>query len=485
LASKPNDPAANLAVGQFDCFVKAEWDRGLPLLALGSDAELRALAEKELAGVSDAGAQVELGDGWWALSETEAGLARDHLREHAAKWYERAQPSLEGLAKAKVEKRLKEVEALASQGLPARGATNSLGMRFVAIPPGTFTMGSSADEAGRFDNETQHKVTLTKSFLMATTHVTRGQFTAFVRDSGYQTDAEKDGWSWEYDGTGAPKTNGASWRNPGFDQRDDHPVVQVSWNDATAFCDWLSRKERKHYRLPTEAEWEYAARGGTQTAFPWGNNPDDGRGWANSGDQTANQRFPNIVPFNWTDGYVFTSPVGKFKPNGFGLYDMIGNAFEWCSDWLGDYPDSDATDPRGPDNGEARVLRGGSWCAGPRARCAIRIGVPPIYRASDLGFRVVLDADRVNQSPANRIAVSKNKLVIIRAVFGDLPGGAQADVTATVAAAVSDNRLRIDASRGNFGDPAYGHLKRLWVDYTLGGVRNSKSVSEDETLVIP
>jgi formylglycine-generating enzyme required for sulfatase activity len=283
-------------------------------------------------------------------------------------------------------------------------------MKLAYIPASTFIMGSPASEAGRDDDETQHKVTLTKAFLMGTTHVTRGQFAAFVKDTGYKTDAQKDAWALVCNGATFAKVDGASWLKPGFDQGDDHPVVEVSWNDATAFCVWISKKEGKHYRLPTEAEWEYTCRAGTQTAYPWGDNPDDGKGWANCADQTLKQKFPKFpfVAFNWTDGFVFTSPVGTFKPNAFGLYDMIGNADEWCADWYGKYLPGDATDPQGPSaeaaprinipllnyNGPARVLRGGSWVSNPLScRSGNRDNSSLGSRVNLFGFRAALDFD--------------------------------------------------------------------------------------------
>jgi formylglycine-generating enzyme required for sulfatase activity len=271
---------------------------------------------------------------------------------------------------------------------------NSLDMTLAYIPAGDFLMGSPASEVGRFDSETQHRVTLTKHFLMATTHVTRGQFAAFVNDSGYQTDAEKEGHAFTFHGTEFTDTKGASWRNPGFDQGDDHPVVEVSWNDAKAFCDWLSKKEGMKYRLPTEAEWEYACRAGSKTAYPWGDKAEDGKGWANCADLTTKEKFPTLATFNWSDGFAFTSPVGIYNANDWGLYDMVGNAAEWCSDWYGAYPAGDATDPQGTNNGLARVVRGGSWFSGPRTcRCANRTSRAPDYRGVSFGFRVVLDSD--------------------------------------------------------------------------------------------
>jgi formylglycine-generating enzyme required for sulfatase activity len=166
-----------------------------------------------------------------------------------------------------------------------------------------------------------------------------------------------------------------TWRWPGFDQTDDHPVVNVSWNDATAFCDWLSRQEGQEYRLPTEAEWEYACRAGTTTRFSFGDD-DTALGesaWysANSGNQTH--------------------PVGEKRPNAFGLYDMHGNIWEWCSDWYSAdyYRRSPADDPRGSEAAEDRVFRGGSWGVEPRlARTAYRGRGAPEYRCHFLGFRL-------------------------------------------------------------------------------------------------
>ena len=281
--------------------------------------------------------------------------------------------------------------------------TNSIGMKFVEIKPGSFLMGSPASQPGRDANETQHKVTLTKAFFMGTTHVARKHFAAFVEETGYRTDAEKEGFGRAMTATAAwSNAVGASWRNPGFDQDDDHPVVQISWNDATAFSQWLSKKEGRRYRLPTEAQWEYAARAGTQTAYWWGDNPDNGVGCANLADRTAAQTVPprqQVSPdgriFNWSDGYTYTSPVGKFKPNAWGLYDMLGNAWEWCGDTYGPYPAGDSIDPTGPGNWQIKVLRGGSWWGDPRKRCASRLDRAANWRAGDFGFRLAMDADSV------------------------------------------------------------------------------------------
>ena len=156
---------------------------------------------------------------------------------------------------------------------------------------------------------------------------------------------------------GWERRSGGSWRDPGFEQTGDHPVVNVSWNDTGAFAQWLSRKESRHYRLPSEAEWDYACRAGTQTAYPWGNRPDAGGGFANAADRTFKCRFPAVPAFTWDDGFVYTAPVGSFKPNSWGLYDMIGNALEWSSDYYDAYPAGEEVDPKGPSQGDQDASR--------------------------------------------------------------------------------------------------------------------------------
>jgi formylglycine-generating enzyme required for sulfatase activity len=147
--------------------------------------------------------------------------------------------------------------------------------------------------------------------------------------------------------------------------------------------------------LPTEAQWEYACRAGTTTAYPWGDNPDDGNGWANCADQSLNNKLLNISAgsafFSWDDGFVFTSPVGSFKANAFGLYDMTGNAWQWCQDWYGDYEKAAVTDPTGVDAGIFRVMRGGSWNVSPMiCRSACRYWNDPGNEFDNGGFRVAV-----------------------------------------------------------------------------------------------
>jgi formylglycine-generating enzyme len=274
---------------------------------------------------------------------------------------------------------------------------NSIGMTFVRIDPGKFMMGTPENEPGRYPNEALHEVRITRGYLLGAYEVTRGQFRVFVNDTGFKTDAEKRGFALLWTGKVWEKRRGGSWRNVGFEQTDDHPVVSMSWNDAVAFIRWLSRKERRLYRLPTEAEWEYACRAGTRTAYPWGDNPDAGGGFANAADQSARRQFPKFVTaFKWDDGFVYTAPVGEFKPNPWGLYDMIGNALEWCSDYYGPFAFGETLDPKGPPQGDqsgSRVLRGGSWTNRPLdIRTGFRHWHAADYQCNVIGFRLALNS---------------------------------------------------------------------------------------------
>jgi formylglycine-generating enzyme required for sulfatase activity len=179
----------------------------------------------------------------------------------------------------------------------------------------------------------------------------------------------------------------------GYVQTDKHPVVCVSWNDAVAFCKWLSGKEGKTYRLPTEAEWEYACRAGTKTRYFSGDDPRTLADVANTADAAAKGKLELHFALKASDGYAFTAPVGQLKPNAFGLYDMQGNAWQWCADWYGKnyYGKSPLDTPRGPDYGDRRVVRGGTWCYWPNdARSAKRAGNSPNDRLDITGFRVAL-----------------------------------------------------------------------------------------------
>ncbi|MCE9531688.1 MAG: formylglycine-generating enzyme family protein [Planctomycetes bacterium] len=269
------------------------------------------------------------------------------------------------------------------QAAPESGGSikNSVGMKLVYIPPGKFLMGSAENEPGRESQEVQHAVEITKGFYLGKHEVTVGQFKQFVMDTNYQTDGERDG-------KGAYGINEAgkieemhakfTWKSPGFEQTDDHPVVDVSWNDAKAFSKWLSEKEEKTYRLPTEAEWEYACRAGTKTAYAHGEAPEGLATMGNGADATARAKYPGwSIGIKAKDGYTFTAPVGQFKANAFGLHDMHGNVWEWCEDWYepNSYPKENQIDPTGPTTGKAKVQRGGGWSSdAKRLRSAARVG---------------------------------------------------------------------------------------------------------------
>jgi formylglycine-generating enzyme required for sulfatase activity len=232
----------------------------------------------------------------------------------------------------------------------AKTFTNSLGMNFVRIDPGEFLMGSPATEKGHQNDETQHRVRITKPFMLCISPVTQKQWKAMMGN------------------------------NPSHFKADDAPVEWVSWNDAVAFCRALNAQEGdRGYRLPTEAQWEYACRAGTTTQYYTGGGEQalDEAGWYTD---------------NSNGG---TYPVCKKTPNAWGLYDMHGNVREWCSDYYGPYPAGNAIDPPGRDEGDAdssRVARGGSWDDGPlHCRAACRFRLAPVKQQHNIGFRVCLD----------------------------------------------------------------------------------------------
>ena len=299
--------------------------------------------------------------------------------------------------------------------------TNSLGMRMIPIKPGEYVRGSIKGDhlrqnhpfttggVGSHDSRPRHRVKLTRPFDIATTEVTVGQFRKFVEATGYRTSAESSGRGGlaflpDVEDDGVERFDNrpdCTWRNPGFPQTDDHPVVCVSWNDAVAFCQWLSKKENANYRLPTEAEWEYAARAGATTSYLGGYSASTIYAYGNVADATLErthrgltlrQRIADLEDGKG-DGFVYTAPVGQLKPNKWGLFDTHGNVWEWCSDkydaehyreLTGAHINHDdpstlplITDPRGPADspnhkyGDWRVTRGGAWITGPlSSRCA-------------------------------------------------------------------------------------------------------------------
>lgn len=295
-----------------------------------------------------------------------------------------------------------------------REITDSIGLKMMLIPAGEFMMGgqeSAEDLVKAFaaykrkpdffaDEYPRHHVRITKPFYLGKYEVTVGQYRQFVNETGYKTEAQRDGkggWGYNADtGMCEGRDIKYNWLNPGYPQTDEHPIVDVTWNDAMAFCDWLSRKEGKTYRLPTEAEWEFACRAGTATRYNNGDDPDALPKVANVIDGKGRTTFPHVQELELLKGDQarFTTPVGSFTPNAFGLYDMHGNAWEWCSDWHGDdyYAQSPEDDPAGPDSGCVRVRRGGGWNSFPLwARASFRNWNTPGSRCVNLGFRVAAD----------------------------------------------------------------------------------------------
>jgi formylglycine-generating enzyme required for sulfatase activity len=227
-------------------------------------------------------------------------------------------------------------------------------------------------------------------FSIARYEVTVREFRAFVEETGYRTDAEsQDGCHGWTRGGELEKRKEWNWRNPNFLQSENDPVVCVSWNDSQAYIKWLNEKEGSNYRLPTEAEWEYAARSrGKEHQYSWGNERPSG----NIADETAKKELPGLEIWNgYNDGYPYTSPVGSFRPNELGIYDMSGNAYEWLEDWQGDdyYANSPKKNPTGPDTGKYKIIRGGAWDLLPeRARTTHRYWNIPGGRAVCIGFRL-------------------------------------------------------------------------------------------------
>ncbi len=282
-------------------------------------------------------------------------------------------------------------------GVMRKTLTNLLGMKLILIPAGEFLMGSEAsDKEAADDEKPKHKVRITRPFYLGSTEVTVGQFRRFAESERYRTEAERDkrgGFGWNEKEAKFSQGYNYNWRSPGFAQDDDHPVVNVTWNDSVAFCQWLGKQEGQTYRLPTEAEWEYSCRAGTTSRYWFGDEPEWLAVQGNVADGSAKKKFPDWMTINATDEFVFTAPVGRFRPNPFGLFDVHGNVGEWCSDLYQKdyYAHSPEADPLGPIEAMSRVTRGGSWGDHPRYLCrsAVRNGHAPSNRGSGMGFRVV------------------------------------------------------------------------------------------------
>ncbi len=357
-------------------FTATTWSAWLSVLALVVGVAVGAMGYRMVAPLSgpspqptnDQSSRVSELEGQVAGKQAELALKESELTSQKAsheveltnrdKSFSELKKGLEGQV-SKLEDELKKLSAAGAAGavgaVGGRAITNTIRMKLVRIEAGKFVMGSPASEAERSDDETQHEVKLTKAFYLGETEVTQGQWKAMM-------------------GTDPSRFKG-----------DDLPVESVSWDDAVAFCAALSRKEGKSYRLPTEAEWEYACRAGTTTPF-----------------HTGATISPNLANYDGNDVYgggakgeyrQKTTPVRTFVGNAWGLYDMHGNVWEWCSDRYGAYPGNAVDDPTGPLQGERRVLRGGSWYYYPRfCRSAYRCWFAPDYRNNSVGFRVALDS---------------------------------------------------------------------------------------------
>lgn len=280
------------------------------------------------------------------------------------------------------------------------------GVEQVVVPAGEFVMGDSSGDRNPGDGEVPRHAVRLESFSIDATSVTNADWARFVADTGYRSEAEEFGFSAVFHlavaapdedvmgrASGTPwwvGVRGADWAHPGGRLSDleglgDHPVVHVSWNDAVAYCAWARR------RLPTEAEWEYASRGGMADAkYPWGDQEVDEGGWRANIFQGT---FPGVNTVE--DGFATTAPVRSFSPNGYGLWQTVGNVWEWCADWFSSdyYRQSPPENPTGPASGQVRVLRGGSYLCHTsycnRYRNSARSQNTPDSSMGNAGFRTV------------------------------------------------------------------------------------------------
>lgn len=320
-------------------------------------------------------------------------------------------------------------QPVASQG---QKITNSLGMEFVYIAPGTFMMGSPSNESGRLNYEKQHRVTLTKGFYMQTTEVSQGQWKAVMGG------------------------NLSEFKSCG----DECPVEQVSWNDVQQFIRKLNQREGSGtYRLPTEAEWEYAARAGSDAAF------------ANGGISELKCGFDsNLDAMGWYCGNSNskTHPVARKQANSWGLYDMHGNVYEWCQDWYGDYPSNSVTNPTGPSGGSYRVRRGGSWDDSAKdCRSAFRYRLSPGNRSYLLGFRLVRAIDLADKKVSSDVSAKEI--------------GRDGRFVAYANGTVKDTKTGLVwAAKDNGEDINWKDAKRYCENYRGGGYTDWRMPTQDE-----
>jgi formylglycine-generating enzyme required for sulfatase activity len=316
---------------------------------------------------------------WTALTLVLLSFCMLNLREPVSKAQQQEQPKKEETSE------LPDFRSVSNpkQGTIARNPID--GAEMVYIPEGDFMMGTDKDEIDQIwqkfgwkeewkqyanDESPKHRVYV-DGFWMYKYEVTVAQYRKFCNETERQMPPVEPPWGWQ----------------------DNHPIVFVAWDDAVSYCKWAG------VQLPTEAEWEYAARGGNtglngkpRYTFVWGDELPKGKGgYGNLADESFKKEFPNLSIFEgYDDGYVHTAPVGSFNPNGFGLYDMNGNVWEWCADWYDEnyYQTSPTRNPKGPADGAMRVVRGGSWYGDPiDARAALRGRNDPVGWYVSSGFR--------------------------------------------------------------------------------------------------
>lgn len=283
---------------------------------------------------------------------------------------------------------------------------DSPNLKLVVIPSGRSMIGAPLAELEFFKIPPRYAqreyppryVNIGLPFAVSPYLVTRGEFRQFVEETGHEPahwcEVFRDN-DWRFD-------ESLSWRDPGFPQGDDHPVVSISWFDAHVYLDWLSMRNNSQYRLLSDAEYEYATRAGTMTPWFWGNHSDQQSTYANGADLSSmdiedtfslSQTYgAPIQPAQCRTGYSFTSPVGKFKPNRFGLYDMSGNVWEWVEDCFSENHLPTTQSPAKWDNCDFRAIRGGSWAMEPAfLRSAVRQRDYSWHNDRDIGFRVARD----------------------------------------------------------------------------------------------
>ena len=279
---------------------------------------------------------------------------------------------------------------LQDQQTPTRVISTPFLLELIWIPPGRFRMGDITG-SGQADEQPLREVDVS-GFWMMRTEVTRGMFAHFAGDSGHHTGNR----CWIHEGGWAEK-DGLDWKAPGFSQSDDHPVTCVNWHDAQAFITWLNHKSGEAFRLPSEAEWEYAARAGSESVYYMGDEPAELCAHANAADKMALTHYPGFAVNDCDDGYVRTSPAASFAASPWGLYDIYGNVWEWVQDcWRASYAGA-PTDGSAVLEGDCtrRGFRGGGYGDIPHfARSTLRNRGDARHRKDDIGFRLAISGPK-------------------------------------------------------------------------------------------